>query len=72
MRRLLESMRAAIAGAAALGAAQAIVETIAIAVLYAGYLVPPAAFFNIRGYDAHVKLYTWAANHLPLPEVLAK
>jgi arylsulfatase len=47
------------------GAAQAIVETLGIALVYRSYLLQPLTFFNNRTYDAFTKLFLRA--ELPAP-----
>ncbi|RMD81125.1 MAG: hypothetical protein D6815_12545 [Candidatus Dadabacteria bacterium] len=59
-----------IIAAVVLAAFQVLVETVALAWLYRGLLLPPREFFPQQCYDAFVKVYGWLAPLLGLPHLL--
>jgi arylsulfatase A-like enzyme len=52
------------------GLLQALLETLAIAILYRDLLFAPDRFFTLQIYDAFTKLYFLAAARVPLPGLL--
>ncbi len=69
MTRLGANLRMGIVVAFALGLLQALIGAIAVGWLYADLLLAPTTFFNVRMYDASMKLHTWLATSYRFPPV---
>jgi len=52
-----DRLRAALRVTCTVGIVQAVLESVAISVVYAGVILPPSDFFNIRLYDGFARLY---------------